>query len=102
MSNRVDYEGLLCLQNLVDNPVIANPELEETGELTAQGLRSNGIEILCKPPQPRGDTVRDRAIEPCKLARRRIEDAQAVHRSGKTEPSRYISEGFATLAALDG
>ena len=69
MTYGMDDEGVLCAQNLIDDSVIADPELVEAGEITRQRKRLDRFDVLCKPLDPPDDAARDLPIESGKLAR---------------------------------
>jgi hypothetical protein len=100
MSNRMDHDFPFLYQYFVDDPVVTDSKLEESGEIPFQGLRPDRVEILRQPLEPLCDSSTDGPIQPFEILDRRLQQAKAKHGLGQAEPPHYVIERFATFSCV--
>jgi hypothetical protein len=59
------------------------------------------VQILCEPAYPMDDAPRDRRIQPCQIARRRVQDPDLVHGLFQPQLPNNFIEWLAVLPARD-
>jgi len=75
VADDVNQQYLVTIKQLVDDPIVTDPQLVQTGEVAAQGLRSDCAEIRRQPVDALNDPTRFRPIQPRQVAGRGIQEA---------------------------
>jgi hypothetical protein len=72
----VNQQYLLCVQYLIDDPIVTDSQLVQAGEAAVQGLRSDCAEIRCQPTNALDDATRFRPVKPRQVANRGIQQTR--------------------------
>jgi hypothetical protein len=73
----MNQQCLLCVQYLVDYPIVPDPQLLEPSEVAAQSLRFDCAEVRCQPVDTIDDASCLRLVQPRQVAGRGIQKASA-------------------------
>ena len=58
----MNQQYLLCVQYLVDDPIVTDPQLVEPSKVAAQSLRFDCAEVRCQPVDALDDATRARFV----------------------------------------
>ncbi len=101
MSERMNHYDVFAVQDLVDDPIVAHPELVEIGKIAGKRLWLEGIEVLGKPVESFHDPNPDLSVEVGELASCELKNAQLIHRSGKSEAMCYVIKRLTAITSFD-
>jgi hypothetical protein len=79
MTDQMNDNYLLGVKNLVRNAVIANSELVEPRQVTAESIWFHGLGVCCQPTNALHNATRDLSVKLRELASSGVLDADLVH-----------------------
>jgi hypothetical protein len=102
MSNRMNHDYLFLMDQFIDNPVVADSQLEQSFKLSCQCFELKFLEVPCQPMHSLDDPPSHRFVQPGQFFRGGIQEMNPIHASVEPQSLRQDRQGLAPLPGRYG